>query len=166
MAALRRVEYVAQVRALAGLMVASGNVTVAGVLLLAAAGFYMALTAWSVQTIWIVVATISFLLLAPFGAFVIDPRIHALAKAAAAAPDGLLSASLSARARDPILGIGLCTYIGVLLGIVFLMTNKPPLAGSILAMVVAAALGLASGLLLRWAVRTRPRDTAMPASHP
>jgi hypothetical protein len=159
-AALRRARHVAQVRALAGLTVASGNVAVGGVLLLAVAGAYMALTAWSAQAAWIVVATISFALLAPFGVLVIDPRIRALAKDAAAAPDGPLPASLAMRSRDPLVAAGLCTYLGVLLGIVFLMTNKPPLMASVVAMVVATLLGLASAVPLWWATRPGVREPA------
>jgi hypothetical protein len=155
--ALRRASQVQQVRALAGLTVASGNVAVGGVLLLAVAGFYMALTVWSVQATWIIVATISFALLAPFGAFVLDPRIRALAKVAAVTPDGPLPASLAVRTHDPLLGIGLYIYVGVLLGIVFLMTTKPPLVDSIFAIVVAMVLGLTSGLLLWWTGRFQPR---------
>lgn len=154
-AALRRAQEVAQVRALAGLTVASGNVAVCGVLLLAVGGFYMALTVWGVHATWIIVATISFALLAPFGVFVLDPRIRALAKVAAATPDGPLPASLSARTNDPLLGAGLCLYIAVLLGIVFLMTTKPTLLMvAVLAMVVAVALGLASALPFWWAARS------------
>jgi Predicted integral membrane protein (DUF2269) len=154
-AALRRTQQVQQVRALAGLTVASGNVAVGGVLLLAAAGLYLALSTWGWQTAWIDVATIGFLLLGPVGAFVIDPRIRALAKAADAAPDGPLPASLAVRTRDPFVGIALHTYVGVLLGIVFLMSTKPPLGASILAMVVAMLLGLASALPVWWAARSR-----------
>ena len=124
----------------------------------------MALTAWSVQASWIIVATISFALLAPFGAFILDPRIRALAKAAAAASDGPLPASLAARARDPILGVGLCVYVAVLLGIVFLMTTKPELMTSIVVMVIAVALGLASALPFWWAARAS-RVTHEVSSH-
>jgi hypothetical protein len=153
--ALRRAQQVMQVRALAGLTVASGNVAVAGVLLLAIGGVYMALTVWGLRATWITVATVSFALLAPFGVLVIDPRIRAIAKAADASPEGPVTASLAARVRDPIVGIGLHLYIAVLLGIVFLMTTKPTLVVSILAMAVAAALGLASGLPLWWVARSR-----------
>lgn len=151
--ALRRAQQVAQVRALARLTVASGNVTVGGVILLAVAGLYMAWTTWGWQTAWIDVATVGFLLLAPFGAFAIDPRMRALAKAADAAADGPLPASLAARVRDPMLLVGLHVYLGVLLGIVFLMTTKPALGGAIVAMVIAAVLGLVSALPFR---RTTP----------
>jgi hypothetical protein len=161
--ALRRAQDVGQVRALTGLIQPSGVVTIVSILLLGVAGFYMALTVWGEQATWIIVATISFLLLAPFGAFVIDPRLRAVAKAAAAAPDGPLPTALAERTRDPLVGSGLYTYVGVLLGVVFLMTNKPSLEVSIIAMVMATALGLSSGLPLWRAARARSRDMAMPA---
>jgi TM2 domain-containing membrane protein YozV len=152
--ALRRARRVGQVRALISLIQPSGVVALASIILLGVAGFYMARTAWGVQSTWIVVATISFLLLAPFGAFVIDPRLRALAKLIALAHEGPLPAALAARTHDPLVGIGLYTYVGVLLGIVFLMTTKPPLATSMLAMMIATALGLATGLALWLAARS------------
>jgi hypothetical protein len=158
-AALRRAQQVAQVRALAGLTVASGNVAVGGILLLAVGGFYMALTVWGEHATWIIVATISFVLLAPFGVFVLDPRIRALAKEAATTPDGPVPTVLAVRTNDPILGIGLSLYLAVLVGIVFLMSNKPTLVVSILAMIIAAALGLASAPAFLWATRGRVRVT-------
>lgn len=153
--AVRRAHQVGQVRTLMSLIQPSGSVAVAGILLLGAAGIYMAWTAWGLQASWIVVATVSFLLLAPVGIFVIDPRLRTLAKAATAAPDGPLPASLAAQARDPLVGIGLSVYIAVLLGIVFLMTNKPTVGVAILAVVVASVLGLASGLSLWLVSETR-----------
>jgi Predicted integral membrane protein (DUF2269) len=161
--ALRRAQDVGQVRALTSLIQPSGVVTIVSILLLGVAGFYMALTVWGEQATWIIVATVSFLLLAPFGAFVIDPRLRAVARAAAAAPDGPLPATLAVRTHDPLVGIGLYTYVGALLGIVFLMTNKPSLEVSIVAMVVATALGLVSGLPLLRAARAHSRDVATPA---
>lgn len=151
--ALWRTRRVEQVRTLTRLVQPSGVIAIVSILLLGIAGFYMALTAWGEQATWIIVATISFVLLAPFGAFVIDPRLRALARAAAAAPDGPLPSAMAARTRDPLVGVGLCVYISVLLGIVFLMTNKPALEVSILAIVVATVLGLVAGLMLWLATR-------------
>lgn len=156
--ALRQARTVEQVRILTSLIQPSGVVAIVSILLLGVAGFYMALTAWGEQATWIIVATISFLLLAPFGAFVIDPRLRAIARAAAAVPDGPLPAAVAARTRDPLVVIGLYLYVGVLVGIVFLMTTKLPLVTSILAMVIAAAFGLAIGLLLWWAERSNRRE--------
>src|SRR5689334_13820580 len=93
--ALRRTQRVEQVRTLTGLIQPAGIFAIISILLLGIAGFYMALSAWGEQAKWIIVATISFVLLAPFGAFVIDPRLRALAKAAAAAPDGPLPAAVA-----------------------------------------------------------------------
>jgi hypothetical protein len=56
--------------------------------------------------------------------------------------------------------VGLCVYLGTLLGIVFLMTTKPPLADSIIVIVVATALGLVAGLLLWMAAGARSRAVA------
>jgi hypothetical protein len=162
-AALRRAESVGHVRALTSLIQPSAVLTTVSILLLGVAGFYMAITVWGERATWIIVATISFLLLAPFGAFVIDPRLRALAKAAAALPDGPLPASLAARARDPIVGVGLSVYLGTLLGIVFLMTTKPPLVDCIIVVVIATALGLAAGLLLWRASAARSPDLPEPA---
>jgi hypothetical protein len=158
--ALRRSQTVGQVRALTSLIQPSGVLAIVGILLLGGAGFYMAITVWGERATWIIVATISFVLLAPFGVFVIDPHLRAVAKAAAAVPDGPLPGALATRTRDPLAGIGLSVYIGVLLGIVFLMTNKPSTEVSILAMIVATLLGLISGVLLLLAVRTRSREDA------
>lgn len=156
--ALRRAQTVGQVRALTSLIQPSGVLAIVSILLLGGAGFYMAITVWGERATWIIVATISFVLLAPFGVFVIDPRLRAVAKAAAVAPDGPLPASLAVRTRDPLAGIGLSIYICVLLGIVYLMTNKPSTGVSIIAMIVASLLGLISGVLLVLAARTRSRE--------
>jgi len=144
--ALRWTRQVAEVRALSRLAVATGNVAVAGVLLIAAAGLCMAWTTWGWQTAWIDVATVSFLLLAPFGAFVLDPRIRHLAEASKAAPDGPLSITLAAQTRDSLLLFGLNTYVAVLFGVVFLMTTKPTLGEALLAMVIALAVGVLSAM--------------------
>lgn len=156
--ALRRSRRVEQVRTLTSLIQPSGVVAIVSILLLGVAGIYMAVTAWGEQATWIIVATISFVLLAPFGAFVIDPRLRAIARAAAAVPDGPLPATLTTRTHDPLVGVGLYTYVGVLLGIVYLMTTKPALATSILSMVIATMFGLAVGLLLWWAERSNRRE--------
>src|SRR5215469_7118963 len=115
--ALRRAQTVGQVRALTSLIQPSGVVAIVSILVLGIAGFYMGITVWGERATWIIVATISFLVLAPFGAFVIDPRLRAIGKTAAELPDGPLPAELAARTHDPLVGIGLALYIGVLLGI-------------------------------------------------
>ena len=149
--ALRRAVSVEQVRLIAGPTIVCGNVVVGAIVLLGVAGIYMALTVWSEQRpAWIIVATVGFLLLAPFGAFVLDPRLQAIARMARSAPDGPLPEELAARVRDPILGAGLQIFVAMLLGVVFLMVTKPQMVSAILAIATALALGLISAVPLFW----------------
>jgi hypothetical protein len=133
----------------------SGPFTGVSVLFILVTGFYMALTAWGLQTDWIRVALISLVLMVPSGAFLIEPRRRALVRLAREAPDGPLPLSLQQHIHDPILSTAIQTVIALLLGIVFLMTTKPALIAAIIVMVVALALGLASGLLVYGMTRTR-----------
>ena len=55
------------------------------------------------------------------------------------------------------------TVTALLLGIVFLMTNKPSLVGSLVVMAIALVLGLASGLLTSSRARSRERSGAAEA---
>ena len=146
---VQRAQSVEQVRALASLFGPASKIVVGALPFLALAGLYMAYVVWGPFAAWIDVATVSFLLLAPFGAFVIDPRITAISVSAKKADNGAIPAELSARIHDPLLGTALIIYVAMLLGIVFLMTTKPPLGVAILAMLVVLALGLLAGLVLQ-----------------
>jgi len=53
----------------------------------------------------------------------------------------------------------------LLLGIVFLMTTKPALTGSLIVMAVVLALGLASGLLVPRVTRARWQNVAAHENH-
>lgn len=150
-AALRRAVSVEQVRLIAAPTRACGNLVIGALLILGVAGIYMALTAWHGGRMpWIVVATVSFLLLGPVGAFVLDPRLRAIVRMAHSAPDGPLPEELAMRVRDPILGTGLQIFIAMLVGIVFLMIAKPPLVIALFAVFMALALGLVSAVPLFW----------------
>jgi hypothetical protein len=61
---------------------------------------------------------------------------------------GPLFPSLRALLQDPVLWITMQTRVAIALGIVFLMTVKPDLGGSLLTIGVAIVLGLASALPL------------------
>jgi hypothetical protein len=153
-ALLRRAQRVEQVRST--LVFATTAFAIAGfsMLLLLAAGFYLALSAWSLRTSWIAVTLISLLLMIALGAGLIGPRMRAIVMATRESPDGSLTSQLSAHIHDPLLFTVLLIQAVLLLGIVFLMTTKPGLASSIIVMVVALVLGLASGVLV-----SRPRHT-------
>lgn len=154
--ALRRVAVIEQARTIVSLITLSDRISVIGALVTIAAGLYMALTVWSLQTGWIAVALASLVvLLAPIIAGVIEPRMRVIMTMTKEASDGPLPAPLVMRIHDPVLGTAMQTVTAVVLGIVFLMTNKPPLIGAILAMAIFLALGLASGLPLWRAARTK-----------
>lgn len=151
---LRRAQRVEQVRSLTNLVGMTGPLFAISILFILVAGLYMALTAWSLQTGWIAVALISLVLMAPLGTAIIEPRRRAISRLAKEAPDGPLPEKLRQRIHDPILGTALQTLATLLFGIVFLMTTKPSLPGSLIVMAVALALGLASGLFIFRPART------------
>jgi Predicted integral membrane protein (DUF2269) len=164
LAALRRAQRVEQVRALTHLIGRLGPLFGISVLIILATGLYMAITAWSLQTSWIAVALISLILIAPLGTAFIEPRRRVIDRLAREAPDGPLPQSLEQRTHDPILGIALQTVTILLLGIVFLMTDKPSLIGSLIVIAVALVLGLASGLLVFRSRRTQVQREAAQVS--
>ena len=152
---LRRTQRVEQVRSLIHLNDLSAPFSAASAVLLLVTGLYLALTAWSLLTSWILVALISLFLMVPTSAALIAPRRRALVdQMAREAPEGTISLALVQRIHDPVLLIVVQTVAALLLGLVFLMTTKPNLVGSLIVMVVALLLGLASSLLVSRMRRT------------
>jgi uncharacterized membrane protein len=146
---LRRARHVEEVRALMHVNDLSGPLGAGSAVVLLAAGLYLALSAWSLLTGWILVALISLLLIVPINAALLAPRRSALLKQLAReASDGAISLALKQHIHDPVLLRTLQTVVALLLGIVFLMTTKPDLGGSLIVMAVALVLGLLSSLLV------------------
>jgi hypothetical protein len=162
LAALRRAQRVEQVRALTNIAGRLGPLFGISVLLILVSGLYMAITSWGLLTGWIAVALISLILIAPLGTAFTEPRRRTIARLAQEAPDGPLPQALEQSIHDPILFSALLTVAILLLGIVFLMTNKPSLPGSLIAMGVALVLGLASSALVFRATRRREQSVATP----
>jgi uncharacterized membrane protein len=160
LSALRRADRVEQVRALTRLIGRTGPFFGISVLLILATGLYMAITAWGLQTGWILVALISLILIAPLGTAFIEPRRRTIDRLAQEASNGPLPQSLEQSIHDPVLQTAAQTITVLLLGIVFLMTNKPSLIGSLIVMAIALVLGLASGVLASRATRTRRQEMA------
>ncbi len=131
---LRRAQRVEQVRPLTNLAGRLGPLFGISVLLILATGLYMAITAWGLQTGWIDVALVGLILIAPLGTAFIEPHRRAIARLAQQAPDGPLPQALEQRIHDPVLLTALQTVTILLLGIVFLMTNKPSLIVSLIVM--------------------------------
>src|SRR5882762_8320262 len=107
-------------------------------------GLYMTATSWG-WVAWIEVALASWLAVAVLGA-VNGIRIGALAR----------SQALLAEIRNPTFLISWTTRVGIVLGVIFLMTVKPGTAGAVIATVVAAAAGAALGVALSRMRRPQP----------
>ena len=151
---LRRAQRVEEVRALMHVNDLSGPFGDGSGLVLLIAGFYLALSAWSLLTNWILVALISLILILLTNGVLIGPRRRALVKQLKrSAPEGEISLALSQHINDPVLWATSQTTAALLLGIVFLMTTKPDLGGSLIVITVALVLGLLSSLLVS---RRRP----------
>jgi len=159
LAALRRAQRVEQARTMLTLIGRAGPVSGISLLLILVTGFYMTLTAWRTQNGWIGMALVSLVLMIPLGAGIIEPRRRALTRLANETPDGPLPAALEQRAHDSLLGIALSLQTALLLGIVFLMTIKPPsFVGSGIVVVIALALGTAVGALFLGRMRARTQQ--------
>ena len=106
---------------------------------------------------WLIVAFWSLVLLAVLAVTLSFRRMRTITRAMAA-DAGAASASLRELLRHPLLWIGIQIRVAIALGIVFLMTVKPDLVGSLLTIGVATALGLV--LALPIVGRERAQDTA------
>jgi Predicted integral membrane protein (DUF2269) len=146
---LRRAARVEQVHSLIHLTDLSAPFSGASALLLLGTGLYLAVSAWSLLTSWMLVALISLLLMVPTSVVLIAPRRSDIVKQLAhEAPGGELSRALEQHLDDPVLATTFTTVLTLLLGLVFLMATKPNLVVSIIVMVVALLLGLAAGALV------------------
>src|SRR5215831_722540 len=163
---LRRAQHVEQVRALIHLNDLSGPFGAGSAVVLLASGLYLALSAWSGLSGWILVALISLILIVPTTAVLIAPRRSALvAQLERSAPDGASSLAFSQHLHDPVLLETLQTVAALLLGIVFLMTTKPELVGSLIVMAVALVLGLISSMLVSRMRRTPRQEMAAQSAN-
>ena len=164
LATLRRAQRVEQVRSILTLVARSGPVSGISLVVLLAAGIYMTVTFWTFEQGWIRVAMLGVILLIALGAGVIEPRRRALARLASDAPDGPLPEALAQRTQEKLLSIAVYTQAFLLLGIVFLMTTKLALVGSLIALGVALVLGLALGWLVSRSTRSGVQSVAARAN--
>ena len=158
---LRWAQRVEEVRALIHVHDLSRAVGDGSGLVLLIAGLYLALSAWSLLTSWILVALISLILILPTNAALIAPQRRALVRQLErSAPEGEISLALWQHIHNPVLWATSQTTAVLLLGIVFLMTTKPDLGSSLLVMAVALVLGLLSSLLVSRKRRTPQQEVA------
>jgi len=105
-------------------------------------GIYMSATRWGAQG-WIVVGLAGMVLIAVLGAAVSGRRAGAIASALPA-EDGPISPALGRQVHAPVLALALGVRTGLFLGVVFIMSTTPTLAGSLAALAVAGVVGLAA----------------------
>jgi uncharacterized membrane protein YbjE (DUF340 family) len=111
------------------------RVAIPSLLVTLLSGMYLTTTVWGWRTAWIEVAFPSLLVTAFIGATTTGPRI------------ARLQTTLSGDSRrDPLLSASVLMRGSILIGIVFLMTVKPPLEASLIAMATAAGSGLLAAL--------------------
>lgn len=137
---------------------------ISGVVLLA--GLYMAFAGEHWGSGWPAVSLVLFAL-GGVGAFaVMDPRITRIRDMLEEAEDGPVTPALGEQLADRALTTVAWTLGGADLAIVFLMTNKPGWAGSVVVGVAGLALGaaVAGWELQRHAAPSEPPATAPPMS--
>jgi hypothetical protein len=166
LAALRRAQDVAQVRAIAWMIIVVSPIMVLSVLLIVGAGLAMALSVWGLTTSWIAVALGTLALIAPVGPSILDARIRTILAQAGAKPIGPISAMLRAETHNPMMGSAAQILTSLLLGIVFLMTTKPVLGSAILVIAVALLFGVLSSVPLWRAARSHDPRTADQSDRP
>ncbi len=157
---LRRTERVEQVREVSALLQVLHRLFPISVVLLMSGGLYMTITTWGFTLAWLDAALVTLAALPIVGPSVNGRRLTLIRQTALADPDGLLSARLRAQTRDPVLVFW--SRLAALLGwwMVFLMTLKPDLSGTLAALVVAVVLGVFFTLLAQRALRKHPPVSA------
>jgi hypothetical protein len=104
----------------------------------------MMATVWG-PVAWIAVSLGALILMAVLALVLSGPRMATIGRALTS-ETGPVSHTLQSLVNHPLLWISIQTRIAIALGIVFLKTTKPDLAGSLITIGVAIALGLAAAL--------------------
>lgn len=111
------------------------------------AGAYMATVAGLWGEGWLLTALGLFIVVGALSGIVVNPTVARFEEALDGAPDGPMTPALLSDLSDRRLTITLALFGGADLALVFLMTNKPTLTGSL------TAAGVALGLGALWAAR-------------
>jgi uncharacterized membrane protein len=144
---VRTAESVQQARTWLGLLRTTRTMFPSSGVVILLAGLYMAGDAWEFSDPWIVVSIVALVLMLAVGGAVIGRRFQAMGQAAATAPDGPVAGHLKTLIEDPLPWVLVYMNTGIGLGILWLMTNKPDWAASILIVVGLGALGAVLGMV-------------------
>jgi len=134
----------------------------ASMLTILVSGFYLSAVAWG-SVAWIIAALGALILIIVLTIVLTRPRIVSIGRALPA-EKGPMSPALRQLVNHPLLWVSIQTRVAITLGIVFLMTVKPGLSGSLLTIGVATGLGLALSLSMPGGERMEERPGgAVPA---
>jgi uncharacterized membrane protein SirB2 len=155
---LRKAERVEQVRETSALLRVLGTLFPISTVLLLGGGLYMAITVWGFALAWLDAALVGVIAMTVLGNVVSARRLGTIGQTAFLEPDGPLSTRLRALTTDPVLVFW--SQLSILLGwwIVFLMTLKPALPGTLVSFVVAVTMAGAIAQASQRALRTRSAD--------
>jgi hypothetical protein len=156
--ALHRAQTVAQARAAFWNAPFIGPSMGLGVLLLIAAGVAMIYVGGFRWQPWIIVAFVITIVLAINGPITNGKRGEALYRLAQNAPDGPIPPELAAARADRVLNYSVFMTACELIAALYIMTNKPDLAGSLLTIAIAALVAVVPMALVT-------RRTAAPKSN-
>lgn len=95
---------------------------------------------------WLTVALVLFVAAGALAGGVMDKGIGRMLEISEDFPDGPMSPDLGRRIAQPAMALAAPAMIGIDLAILFLMTNKPGYAGSLVVAGVAVTVGLAIGV--------------------
>lgn len=156
---LHRASTLAEVRAAMLHVPLVGPLMISGVLLLLAMGISMAYLGGYGWQPWIVVALAITVILAANGKLVNGVRAEAIHALAQRAGDGAVTPEVETRRRDPVLNYSIFMSSFELVAMLYIMSAKPALTGSLLVVVVALLLAFVpTALILR-----RPSPAAQTA---
>ncbi len=141
---LRRTQAASLVCDVTGLVGFQARLIQISSLVLLVAGIYMTEVAWEWHTPWVLLSLAALIVMGGLSGGAHGRRLAAIRKAAAEAPGGPIPPALQRQMADPVLLTSVQTAGMIGLGVVFLMTTKPDLGGSLITLGVAVVLGVLS----------------------
>jgi hypothetical protein len=137
-----------------GVLRIAGSLFGVAFVLILAAGLYMTVDVWTFSTSWVDVALVGVGIMIVVGVAVVARGLSKMGAAVAAADPGPISPALREVIADPLIWVSNFMLTGIAVGILWLMTNKPGWAESV---IVVAALGvIGAGLGSAAAGRSAP----------
>ncbi|PLS08488.1 DUF2269 family protein [Neobacillus cucumis] len=135
------------------------------VILILVPGLYLVFSSWGFGNAWIDLSLTILIIMTFMGPIINLRRLKAILSAAKAETNNIPSSGLLEKVRDRVLWNSVLIMTMLAFAIVFLMTVKLALAGSIITMVVAVVLGLSfANILLSRASTTVPLNNKKSSS--